>query len=323
MFTRFALVFALVLPGLFLGGAVAQELPDFPSEIQTTPDRGEGAAADGTIQIDGCRIEPMAEPTIFATETGRLIMVPEVGQEVSEDEVIAKVDDVVAQLQLRVKYWEYQAEKIKLESDIELRYSEKNSQVKEASYLDARDANAKVKGAVSPNMLRFRQFEWETAKLSIEKTINDHKISTAAAEVKLAEFDLAKRMVDRHEIHSVVNGIVEERYRHEGEWVKPGDPIVKLTRKDRLRVTGKLKFFRGTPAQLKGQKVTIEIPTRLGPNRTILASSTVESVITHVGSKVDDNGSYKIVAEFDNTPDEDYWSGVEGVTMRIQLPLKN
>lgn len=314
------LVFGAILASTASAWAQGTILPDFSDSRQTTSDRELDPVAGGETVIDDCIVQPLSEPVLYAAEQGMLTMVPEVGDDVKEGDVIAKTDDVVAQLQLKVKAQEYNAEYIKLESDVELRYAKKAAEVKEANYEVAVEANKKAAGAVSPTEVRRRKFDWEGSLLSIEKTENDRKIARAAAEVKYAEYNLAQEMVARHEIRSMVSGTVQERLKHVGEWVKPGDPIAQLIRMDRLRVIGHVKLRHCPPHRLKDLDVTIELPTQFDRDGNVVKRIEIPSKIVHVGVRVGDNDDFPVWAEFANTADLSGWPGIPGVRLRLTLP---
>ena len=57
-------------------------------------------------------------------------------------------------------------------------------------------------------------------------------------EGKQALLDLAEANVQRRQIVAPLSGQVVERYRTAGEWLNPGEPVLRIMRLDRLRVEG-------------------------------------------------------------------------------------
>jgi len=313
-----------------IGGGLFGEAPATPdAPPRTTEPMGQGdlqgftaepQSSGNDILIEDCTIEHRAMFTLSAEESGRLLMGPELGAEVKEGELVAKTDDTLARHQHRVAYFGYQAEKTKTESDIDGRYADKNAQVKEAAYQNAEAANAKVKNAVTPEVLRQKKFEHEGAVLGIEKAEHDMLVTTAGAEVKLAEFEAAEAMLSRHQIKAPATGIVQEVHRRKGEWVTPGDPIAELVQMDRLRVHGHVSIRDCAPGDARGAAVIIEIPSSRDEEGKPTAFTKIESKIMHVELKVDSGtDTYLIYAEFPNTPDMDYWPNTPDVSMRLQL----
>lgn len=280
----------------------------------------EPGSSGNNVVIEGCRIEPRATFTLAAEQAGRLLMGPELGNEIKEEELVAKTDDTIAQHQHRVAYFGYQAEKTKTESDIERRYAAKNAQVKEAAYQNAEAANSKVKNAVTPEVLREKKFAHEAAVLGIEKAKHDMLVTRAGAEVKFAEYEAAESMVARHQVKSPVTGIVQEVFRRKGEWVNPGDPIAQVVQMDRLLVSGYLNIVDCAPGKAKGATVTIEIPTSRDKDGKPTKFAKIKSKIMHVDLAVTTGkDDYRVFAEFPNTADMDYWPNTPDVSMQLEL----
>lgn len=272
------------------------------------------------VLMNNCKIKAISEHIISASEAGRLTLGPTFGTKIDVDQIVAKTDDTIARHQQRVAYFAYQAERIKLETDIQIRYAQKQADVAKAKYGELKAANEKVPNAVSPDTLRRAKFEWDAAILGVEKANQDMEIAMAAAKVKLAEYEAAESMVKRHQFKSKVAGLIQEVLRREGEWVTPGEPIAKMVRMDKVRVMGYFPHQKAFPNKLKGAKVTIEIPVASDANGKPTKYATVQSEIMHVGVKVSNIKDYEIWAEIDNTEENDYWPGAHNVRMKLQLP---
>lgn len=305
---------------LFGGGPTAPPATTKPAgESGLGSFTAEPRSSGNDILMETCTIVPAADYTLAAEQAGRLMMGPELGAEIKEDELVAKTDDTIAQHQHRIAYFVYQAEKTKTESDIEQRYAEKQAQVKEAGFQNAQAANSKVKNAVTPEVIREKKFAWEGALLGIQKAKHDMTVTRAGAEAKFAEYEAAESMVARHEVKSPVTGIVQEVFRRKGEWVNPGDPIAKVVRMDRLRVQGYLNISDCPPGKAKGATVTIEIPTARDEDGKPTAFAKIKSKIMHVDLEVTTKDDYGVWAEFPNTPEMDYWPATPDVSMRLEL----
>ncbi len=261
---------------------------------------------DGRLTLMNCSVEVIGEPLLAAGEAGRLTKVPAAGQRVTKDEVVAETDSAVAQYQERIAYFNLQAEKIKLESDIEEQFARKQAQVAEAAYRDAKEADDRKRGAISANLLRQRKFEAEAGLLRVEKAAHDMKISEAAARIKLEEMKLAKKMVSLHQIVTPVSGIVSPtpKPRQLGEWVNPGDPIAQVTQTDQMRVVGHLELRFCSRKEAMGKSVVIRIPTKWNPEDGTAAEFVERSAtISYVGMKIDDSKAYAVWADVDNSDD--------------------
>ena len=312
--------FALTLIAMLTTNGIAQESV-YEANVAASPVAVQG----GTIELYNVSVDLVAEAEsiIAAGESGRLLLVPKEGMDVRVDQVIAKTDDAIAREQQRVARYSFEAEKIKLDSDIELRYSTAQSRVRESSYRDALAANEKIRNAVSPNQLDMRKFEWDAAELSIEKTRNDRLIARAAAQVKLAEYDLATVMLERHQIKSPVHGEVTMVDRRVGEWVRPGDPIAKVVRRDKMRIVGYLPYdVLTSPSMLKGKEIEITIPAS-----SVWPAATLRSNVYFVTQEVEGDDKFQVWAEIDNIKVRDgrgqevfaYPKGMRGVKATLTL----
>lgn len=159
----------------------------------------------------------------------------------------------------------------------------------------------------------------ETDRLTNEQL--QIELQQAHSELRLAQFnanlfqnalDAARLDLAQHRIHAPFAGVVVELYRQRGEWVKPGDPILRVLRLDRLRVEGFLptQLLSG---DLVGAQAEIEI---VGFEKQ---SIPLAGKVSFVSPEVDAvNNEVAIWAEFDN-PDRLVWPGMQGV-MKIRLP---
>ncbi len=280
----------------------------------------EPGGIDDKAYLTDCSMVYISRPLLHAAESGRLIVAPKEGDLVEAGAVVAETDTSLAQMQLRVKVKEYEAERRKCESDIEKRYAAAQVKVAKASYDDAADANRKVRNAVSPNELRKRKFEVEAGILRVEKSTNDLEILKAGALVKLREVEYAEAVMKMHKITSPVTGIVQTPssvnapLKYVGEWVRPGDVIAQVTQTDRLRVVGELKAEKCNRKALLGNPVKITIPV-LGTDQM----RTVNAEIVHVGTEINStDGTLEVWAEIDNA-DGSITPGQFKVTMEFEL----
>jgi multidrug efflux pump subunit AcrA (membrane-fusion protein) len=130
----------------------------------------------------------------------------------------------------------------------------------------------------------------------LEKELAEDQLVVDGLDVSLKENQLAKSQAElsRRTIVAPIGGIVVELRRHAGEWVRPGDSLLRMIRLDRLRAEG---FVTSAQAlQLKrGAKVVILVEEVPGD------PITREGVITFVSPEVDPvNNETRIWAEFDN-----------------------
>ena len=91
--------------------------------------------------------------------------------------------------------------------------------------------------------------------------------------------------------------------RDEGEYVRAGDPVVRVGQLARLRVDGRVPYQKFAPGEAYGKKVRIDIPVAFDSATGKPIVETFESQIQQVAAEVDDDSMYRVWAEIDNRND--------------------
>lgn len=146
----------------------------------------------------------------------------------------------------------------------------------------------------------------EQSQISVEQAKVTEQVQTLQSEFQKQQTELAELAVQRHRIVSPLNGFVVERMRRPGDWVKPGDAIVRVVRLDRLRAEG---FADATQIQkLKNNRSVTLIARQDGTTKTRAGT------IVFISPEIDPvNNEVRFWVEFDN-PNLDFLPG-----MRVQL----
>ncbi len=272
-----------------------------------------------TVAIaDRCMVslEPISgQSQVPAQEAGVLkdIKVRE-GQQVRAGELLVQIDDAQAQEQLKNARAEFCAAEIKAKNDIELRYAKKAADVAEFTYKKQKQSDDMVHGAVTEVDLQKYKLEWEKSLLQIEQAQKGQILDGYTAEAKKAEAALAEENIRRRQILAPIDGVVQQIDRSLGEWVKPGDSVLRLLRMDRLTVEGSLKYSEYEPGQVANQPVTVDV--ELARGRKAQFTGKIVFVDPEVLA-----GNYKVRAEVDNRKENGQWLLRPGAraSMTIQL----
>ncbi len=264
-----------------------------------------------------CLISLVDEAMIPAEERGVLMQLNvREGATVRSGEILAQIDDREALVQKEAADLKLAASDERVANDVEVRYARKAAEVAKAEYDEAIDANRREPGTYSPAEVRRLKLNWEKLLLQIEQSEVQHRIDSyenniQRAEVKAAEMGIAKRKID-----SPVDGIVVELYKHRGEWVEPGQPIMRVVRMDTLKVEGFLRSDDFSPEEVLGREVTIVI--RLARGRTV----ELPSKISFVSPLVEGSGEYRLWAELKNTAPAGYWLIRPGLMAEMTIHLR-
>ena len=216
------------------------------------------------IQVNNAQVT-LIKQVVVPAEDGGVIeteMVKE-GDIVKEGDLLARISDSEAQLERRRAQLEMEIAELRSKNDVNIRYSRKSSEVLAAELKRSEDAVAKVKSAVSQTELDRQRLAVEKADLEIEQAQMELNEQELNHQLKVNEYALATRVVERRQIRSPLAGKVVEVSKHRGEWVEPGNQVFRIVRIDRLRVKGYVNINQligvseGRPATL-----FIEVPGR-------------------------------------------------------------
>lgn len=289
---------------------------------------GESAPAQGTSRppdpaLEGCNLEFLEDVQIPATEAGVLttLTVAE-GSLVKEGDVIARIDDREAKMQLEIAKHQAQAAHAKYTDKVEEEYARAAANAAEAEVLEFREVNAGgVRNVITASEMRRAELEWTRAKLQIEKALKDRELALFDFQTRKAEYKAAEQALDRRIVRAPFTGEVLKLNRRQSEWANPGDPILQLVRYDVLKVLGRVPLDNYSPRDVDGCEVTVEVA--VGRNRT----ETVKGRITRVEQQVQYELDYvfPVEAEITNTLVDGRWTFMPGqrAKMTIHLATRN
>ncbi len=216
------------------------------------------------------------------------------GDSVDEGQTLAVVDDVEAKLLEGRAAIELQLSKEKLESYIAVRLAQKALGFNQSEFERMARAAEATPGSISASQLEQLRFQAGQAELDLEKAEHDRRVDQLNADLKTKELELSRYNVDVRKILAPINGVVIEVLRQPGEWVEPGDKVLRIVRMDRLRVEGMI-HMRDIPGDLRGAPVTISIDAPgkgeiTYPGKVVFVSPEISPV----------NGQVRIWAEVEN-----------------------
>ena len=299
------------IPLVMLGAVLVLTGPDARRTTKT---------AANSVKLAQCLVSLIqhGEAEVPAEEPGVLIELnAREGQQVAVDELLARIDDVRALMQQKVAGLELQVAKAEAENDINVRYAVASQQVAEAEYEEVREANRKAPRAVPQVKVRTLLLAERRAALQIEQARLDLLVAGLKANVKQAEVEAAADNVERRHIRAPLDGIVVKVYPHKGEWVQPGDPVLRIVRVDRLRIEGFLDAASFSPAEVDGRPVTVivQLPHRSKP-------TTFQGEVVFVSPLVQAGGQFRVWAEVDNRKEQDHWLLRPGLEVEMNIHLK-
>ena len=277
------------------------------------------AEKDGNPVLDRCLIKLKGEDEIRipAQEAGVLISMPvKEGSRVAQGELLATIDDREAKAALQVAEYALQSAQQRAKEDIEIRYAQAAEAVAQVDVDQDQKANRDHPGAIPDIEIRRKKLDLKRSSLQIEKARKDQILASLEAKTKEAERDAAKMALEWRTILAPFDGEVVTTYRHQSEWVNPGDPILKLVRFDTLHVEGIVYADQHDRGELRGKPVTVKVVRARG--REI----SVQGHIVYVDQMVQSDGSYRVRAEVKNQREGDNWLIQPGLKARMTIHLK-
>lgn len=228
------------------------------------PVASEATAADAEVVVKQQVLTLIEQVEVPAEDTGPLaeIKVRE-GQMVKVGQPLARVKADEARLQLKHATKERDIAKAQSENNVKIRFAEKRLELARSELKRAKDSRDKSPKSISQSQMDKLRLEVESGELEVEQANLDFTLAEMSSELKGMEVEIAQASLNRRELVSPVVGKVVEIKHRRGEWVKPGDTVLRIVRLDRLRVEGFLHVSQLT-ADFTGRPVTllVDLPGR-------------------------------------------------------------
>jgi len=277
-----------------------------------------GSAAAEDPVLYGCLVKLEDDIKLPAPEPGVITQLSvKEGSQVRRGDVIGKIYDSEAQIQKKAAEFGLGAAHKQATDDVQIRYARKSAAVSEKNYEMMLQSNRTAAKAVPEIEVLKAKLEWEASDLSAEKAIHDQELAKYEYHTKKAERDAAQLAIDRRTIVAPIDGEVVTIYRHQDEWVGPGDPILRLVRLDTMLVEGFVTQSAFDPHELQNCDVTVEI--EMARER----KERVSGRITFVSSMIDlpSVKQYLVRAEVANRQEHGKWLLRDGTSATMTIHL--
>lgn len=216
------------------------------------------------------------------------------GDIVEEGQLLAKVDDVEAEMNYRRSTIEHDLAVQRANSDVAVRAAAKNLTFSREEYQRLKRASEAIPRSISKSELAESRVKAEQAELDLEKAQEELQLAKMTEGLKRTEREIALYNKAIHRIASPIKGMVVEIVRRKGEWVEPGEDVLRIVRIDRLRAEG-LVTYRNTIGELNRCDAQIKVSV---PGKPEIV---VRGPIVFVNPEINPvNGLIRVRAEFDN-----------------------
>lgn len=252
----------------------------------------EDPAAPQKLSVLVTLIEQVDVP---AQEAGALtrLMVKEGGL-VRTGELLAQVDDEEARLAVAKAKMEFEIARAEAANDLKVRIAQKASEVAQTELKRARESVKAYPKSVSATELDRLSLTADKTLFEVDQAKHERGIARLTQGLKENEVQQAQRKLIRRQVLAPLDGMVVQTHRHVGEWVEPGEKVIRLVRLDRLRVEGFLNAG-AVGGRLAGSRVRLIVDLPGKPN------STFDGAITFISPEINPvNGQIRVWAEVEN-----------------------
>jgi macrolide-specific efflux system membrane fusion protein len=275
------------------------------------------ADSNGQPVLTDCRVALIEEAQVPGREAGVLTeMNVREGQHVKAGELLGQVDDTKPLTLRKIKEKEYQVAVEQASNDVHVRFADKAAAVALKDYQLAVKANELQQGAIAGIEVDKRRLDAQKAQLSIEQAQFEMKVNKLTSEVKQAEVEAAQADIELRHITSPLDGVVVHVYKHRGEWVPPGDPVVHIVRVDRLRIEGFVSAAEYSPSEIANRPV--KVSAKLSRGRTV----EFDGQIVYVSPQDQPGGDFLVWAEVENREENGHWLLRPGTTATMAIQLR-
>jgi len=188
------------------------------------------------------------------------------GDYVEQDQALGRVDDsavrldrdrIATELEIAVERWQ---------NDLAVQLAEKALGVAESELSRAKQSNAELSNTVSQQEIDRLQFTRDRAALEIEQARHNRRQAELTVEQKKQELALAELAIRRREIRAPSPGLVVEVLHVAGEWVEPGETVVRILNTQRVHAEAMVEAQK-VGANVAGRRVSLVVEGDASPLR--------------------------------------------------------
>ena len=192
-----------------------------------------------SIRIEGAIVKIIDSAKIPAELPGVLLELSyREGQTVQKGDLLAKIKSSDLSLEHRRAKAKHRIAVAKSENQIDIQFAKKSAEVSSAKLARSLSSNQRAPGVVSRGRLQELELETHRDKLRIEQATKNLEVAKMEMDLTQADIELSENAMAKANILSPIGGVVVLVEKNPGEWVEPGDTVLKVVRLDRLKLEG-------------------------------------------------------------------------------------
>jgi multidrug efflux pump subunit AcrA (membrane-fusion protein) len=269
----------------------------------------------GWLEFPQCPVFVIDSLDIPAQENGMIAKLEtQVNQDVEAEQLLGTLDPSAALLEESLASKQAQVASAAAMDDSDLKFAQ--LLVEEATIALDSYEQINSRGSATDAEMRSKRLSVTQAELKVQHarlTTDQLKLKARLAQASVVA---ATERVHRLKFIAPFSGSISEVFRHQGEWVQAGQPVVRLIRLDELRVDVYI------PIQSVDVASLVNAPVLVTARRSGMDSATFSGRVTHYDPSVSSTGDVRIHATIQNQRVNGHWLLLPGMTasMKIQPP---
>ena len=265
-----------------------------PSAQSKEPNEGPSQPAKSLV-VESAMLKTIESTQVAAHASGiiREMTVKE-GTIVKSGDEIGRIQDGGVKLQAERAKVAVEVARKKQANNIDVKLAAKNQAVAENEYQRAVAANQQLKDVYPINEIDRLKLIFDRTTLESERAAFEKSMAALEATAAEIEYKQALELCERHRIIAPCDGVVTAVERRVGEWVEPGNVLLRIVQIDRLRIEGFLAShdasddLLGKPAEVVIENSKPKLPLQA---KLVFISPDANPV----------NGQVRVFLEIDNT----------------------
>lgn len=233
------------------------------------------------IEVSGAQIRCIDKPLISAQADGliRELRVDD-GSYVQSDELLFAIDDRIAQAEMAVAKKQLESAIILAKQTANVEFSRKAQELAKEEFQSSLELYRKY--AATESEVKRKKLEMEKSGFSIDMAMDETKKYELDAAVAQEQVNASKVRLDLYRVLAPFPGIVVERKRSAGEWIRAGEPVCQLLRMDEMKVEAYVPLDGISAPDLRNaeMRISVRISARQQPMQ-------IPASVSFVSPKID------------------------------------
>ncbi|QDU54366.1 efflux RND transporter periplasmic adaptor subunit [Aeoliella mucimassa] len=268
------------------------------------------ATATEPIVVESAVLQLIDHADLAAGESGLLVELnASEGKTFAKGDVIARIDDTDARIAEQAAEAELALAKAKAENDVAIRTAAAAQRVAEAELARSEESIAKFAKSVSQSQMDIERLNVDKLKLEVEAGKHELHLARLSQTVAQRKLEAARLEIERRRVLAPIAGVAVDIEASVGEWVEPGQKLVRVVSTHRLKAEGFVAADQAAQG-LDGWQAEIELAD----------GSRVTGGVVFVSPEIDPiNKQVRLWAEVENS--EGRLRPGQTVSMQLQPPV--